>query len=191
MNTPAERDLPAGRHRLLKEFVMTEIANTPTVRSRLKLLAPVGALAAAVAVAVPLLMGTPAHAVTELPGGLIDITINEAKDPGRLQADLRALGANVVVDYVPKGKKCGPEPRAAHFLSKEEAALSVFPPPQGHETSFVIDPKVIGQGRTGVLEFSVSEEEDGARVAGIWARVAEGPVADCVLTDTPGAPLDH
>ncbi|MFI0422295.1 hypothetical protein [Spongiactinospora sp. 9N601] len=193
MNMPADRDLPAGHHRLLKEFVMTEIAKTPraTVRPRFKLLAPLGAFVAAVAVAVPLMIGTPAHAVTELPGGLIDITINEAKDPDRLQADLRALGANVVVDYVPRGKKCGPEPRAAHFLSKEEAALSVFPPPQGHETSFVIDPKVIRQGQTGVLEFSVSDEEDGVRVAGIWARVAEGPVAACTLIDTPGAPLNH
>lgn len=30
-----------------------------------------------------------------------------------------------------------------------------------------------------------------AVVAGIWARVAEGPVADCTLVDTTDAPLSH
>ncbi|MBB5775390.1 hypothetical protein [Nonomuraea jabiensis] len=189
MNMPAERDLPEGRHQLLKEFVMTEIEKTPRTRiSRFKLLAPVGALAAAAAVAAPLLLGSPAYAVDKTPDGLIDITINEAKDPAKLQADLQALGAKVVVSYVPNGKKCGPEPRAARFLSKEEAPLAVFPPPESHDAAFVIDPKVIKEGQTGVLEFSVSDDE---KVAGIWARVAEGPVADCQLVDTTGAPLSH
>ncbi|MER7499399.1 hypothetical protein AB0L05_28455 [Nonomuraea pusilla] len=190
MNIPAERDLPEGRHRLLKEFVMTEIEKRPRTRmSRFKLLVPAGALAAAAAVAAPLALGNPAYAVDKASDGLIDITINEAKDPSKLQADLQALGANVVVSYVPDGKKCGPEPRATRFLSKEEAPLSVFPPPESHDdAAFVIDPQVIKEGQTGVLEFSVSDDE---KVAGIWARVAEGPVADCRLLDTTGAPLSH
>ncbi|MFF0864097.1 hypothetical protein ACFYUV_20210 [Nonomuraea sp. NPDC003560] len=189
MNVPVERDLPEGRRQLLKEFVMTEIEKAPRTRpSRVGLLAPVGALAAAVAVAVPLLFGGPAYAVSRASDGLIDISISEAQDPEGLQAELRGLGANVVVSYVPDGKKCGPEPRAARFLSQEEAPLSVFPPPEGHEAGFVIDPKAIKEGQTGVLEFSVSEERN---VAGIWARVAEGPVADCELVDTTDAPLSH
>ncbi|MGW4797531.1 hypothetical protein ACWEPC_34435 [Nonomuraea sp. NPDC004297] len=188
MNMPAERGLPEGRHRLLKEFVMTEIEQSPRTRlSRFKLLAPVGALAAAAVVAVPLLFGGPAYAVSKASDGLIDITINEAKDPAALQAELRDLGANVMVSYVPAGKKCGPEPRA-RFLGKEEAPLTVFPPPEGHDGAFVVDPKVIKEGQTGVLEFSVSDDE---KVAGIWARVAEGPVADCELIDTTDAPLSH
>ncbi|SEM39417.1 hypothetical protein [Nonomuraea pusilla] len=189
MNIPAERDLPEGRHRLLKEFVMTEIAKRPRTRmSRFTLLVPAGALAAAAVVAAPLLLGNPAYAVDRASDGLIDITINEAKDPFKLQADLQALGAKVVVSYVPSGKKCGPEPRATRFLSNEEAPLSVFPPPESHDAAFVIDPKVIKEGQTGVLEFSVSDDE---QVAGIWARVAEGPVADCRLVDTTDAPLSH
>ncbi|RVX45300.1 hypothetical protein EDD27_8089 [Nonomuraea polychroma] len=199
MSWPTERDLPEGRHRLLKEFVMTEIDQAPRKRRlpRPAVLAPALGLAAAAAVAVPLLFGgTPAYAVTKGPDGLITITINEAKDPKRLQADLRAMGANVVVDYIPMGKKCSPQPRSSHFLGNEEAPLAVFPrpkgwePTEGSEPSFLIDPRVIGPGQTGVLEFSVSEVGGGV-VAGIWARVGEGPIADCVLVDTTEAPLSH
>ncbi|GAA3156901.1 hypothetical protein GCM10010466_54690 [Planomonospora alba] len=196
MNWPAERDLPEGRHRLLKEFVMSEIDRAPAKRRlpRPTVLAPALGLAAAAAaavVAVPLLFGgTPAYAVSKGADGLIHITINEAKDPKGLQEDLREMGANVVVDYIPQGKKCSPQPRAARFLSAEEAPLTVFPMPEGSEPGFVIDPRVIGEGRTGVLEFSVSEN-DGGVIAGIWARVAEGPIAECVLVDTTEAPLSH
>ncbi|TYB58836.1 hypothetical protein FXF51_35490 [Nonomuraea sp. PA05] len=190
MNMPAERDLPEGRHRLLKEFVMTEIETTPRKR-RLTVLAPALGLAAAAAVAVPLVLGgSPAYAVSERPDGLIHITINEAKDPDRLEQDLRDLGANVVVDYIPMGKKCSPQPRSGHFLSVEEAPLHVFPTPEDSLPGFVIDPRVIGEGQTGVLEFSVSENNGGV-VAGIWARVGEGPIAECELVDTTQAPLSH
>ncbi|MFI7634930.1 hypothetical protein [Nonomuraea sp. NPDC049400] len=191
MNWPAERDLPEGRHRLLKEFVMTEIDRKPT-RKRLAVLAPLAGLAAAAAVAVPLLFGgAPAYAVTKGPDGLIHIGIREAKDPDKLQADLRAMGANVVVNYIPYGKKCSPQPRSSHFLSKEEARLSVFPAPEGSKPGFVIDPSVIGPGQTGVLEFSVSENDRGGIVAGIWAAVGQDPIAECELVDTTEAPLSH
>ncbi|UBU12766.1 hypothetical protein [Nonomuraea gerenzanensis] len=193
MNWPAERDLPEGRHRLLKEFVMTEIDRTPRRRRlpRPAVLAPALGLAAAAAVAVPLLLGgSPAYAVSKQPDGLIRITINETKDPDKLEADLRALGANVVVDYIPMGKKCSPQPRSSHFLSVEEAPLHVFPTPEDSLPGIVIDPRVIGPGQTGVLEFSVSENNGGI-VAGIWAKVGEGPIAECTLVDTTEAPLSH
>ncbi|AQZ68383.1 hypothetical protein BKM31_49150 [[Actinomadura] parvosata subsp. kistnae] len=194
MNWPAERDLPEGRRRLLKEFVMTEIDRTPRRRRlpRLAVLAPALGLAAAAAVAVPLLLGgSPAYAVAKLPDGLIHIDIHEAKDPDKLEADLRNMGANVVVDYIPMGKKCSPQPRSSHFLSSEEAPLHVFPTPEEAGPGFVIDPRVIGPDQTGVLEFSVSETAGGGIVAGIWARVGEGPIADCTLVDTTEAPLSH
>ncbi|TDC93979.1 hypothetical protein E1292_40305 [Nonomuraea deserti] len=172
---------------------MTEI-DKPAKRRvpRLAVLAPVLGLAAAAAVAVPLLFGgTPAYAVEKRPDGLIDITINEVKDPEQLQEDLRAMGANVVVTYIPRGKKCSPQPRSSHFLSKEEAPLAPFPLPGGKtEPGFTIDPRVIGEGQTGVLEFSVSEN-DGGVVAGIWARVGQDPIAGCELVDTADAPLSH
>ncbi|NRQ36470.1 hypothetical protein HII36_32245 [Nonomuraea sp. NN258] len=190
MNVRAERDLPAGRHRLLKEFVMTEIDQPPRRNPfRLRVLAPLTALAAAAAVAVPLLLGGPAYALTRTQDGLIHITINEAKDPDKLQADLRAMGANVVVTYIPTGKKCSPQPRA-DFLPGP--GLSVFPPPQpfDDEPGFVIDPGRLQEGQTGVLEFSVSEP-GGSTVAGIWDGIALGPVTDCALVDTTEAPLSH
>ncbi|GAA2209775.1 hypothetical protein GCM10009850_052340 [Nonomuraea monospora] len=193
MNMPAERDLPEGRHRLLKEFVMTEIDRRPGRRSlRFTVLASALALAVAAAVAVPVFLGgSPAYAVSELPDGLIRIDIMEAKDPDKLEADLRALGADVVVDYIPRGKKCSPQPRSSHFLSVEEAPLHVFPTPEEYLPGFVIDPGVIGPGQTGVLEFSVLEHPNGGVVAGIWAKVGEGPIAECELVDTTEAPLSH
>ncbi|MEV0593070.1 hypothetical protein [Nonomuraea cavernae] len=198
MNWPAERDLPEGRHRLLKEFVMTEIDNE-IAKERPKrgwlrplVLAPVLAGAAAAAITVPLLFGgTPAYAVTDNPDGTIHVQINQFKDPEAVEATLREHGANVVVDYVPMGKKCGPEPRSERFLSKAEAPLTVFPPPKGNEMGFTIDPSVIKQGQTGVVELSVSEVEGVGTVAGVWARVADGPVADCELFDTTDAPLSN
>ncbi|TMR91871.1 hypothetical protein [Nonomuraea basaltis] len=189
-----ERDLPEGRRRLLKEFVMTEIDNKPPRKGlpRLAILAPALGLAAAVAVTVPLLFGGgPAYALAKGPDGLIHITINQAKDPKKLQEDLRAMGANVVVDYIPRGKKCSPQPRSSHFAGDEEKPLSVFPPSEESEPGFTIDPKVIGAGEVGVLEFSVGQIDDGSTVAGIWARVGKEPIAPCELVDTTDAPLSH
>ncbi|MEV0198407.1 hypothetical protein [Nonomuraea sp. NPDC050691] len=196
-----ERDLPEGRHRLLKEFVMTEIehkaqkARAPRRRLlRPAVLAPVLGLAAAAAVALPLLVGggDPAYAVTDNPDGTVRIQINEVRDADKLEADLRAKGMSVVVDYVPKGKKCSPQPRAARFLPEEEAPLYVVPDGKDDGPGFVIDPRVIKDGQTGVLEFSVFDDpDDPVRVAAIWARVAEGAVADCTLVDTTEPPLSH
>ncbi|WP_055479672.1 hypothetical protein [Sphaerimonospora mesophila] len=185
-----ERDLPEGRHHLLKEFVMTEITRAPRRRRLLRpaVLAPALGAAVAAAIAFPSLTGgTPAYAVTTGGDGLVHITINEAKDPKRLQEDLRAMGVNVVVDYIPMGKRCSPQPRSEQLVPREQASLSVFPAPEGYEDGFTIDPKVIKPGQTGVLEFSVG---DGTPVvAGIWAGVSDGPVADCTLVDSTEAPL--
>ncbi|MEV0384375.1 hypothetical protein [Nonomuraea sp. NPDC050643] len=61
---------------------------------------------------------------------------------------------------------------------------------EGGERGFVIDPRVIGEGQTGVLEFSVSEHSSTV-VAGIWAAVGRNPIAECELVDTTDAPLSH
>lgn len=193
-----ERDLPEGRHRLLKEFVMTEIQTQGEPKRRLlrpAVLAPVLGLAAAASVAIPLTFGggAPAYAVTDNPDGTVRIEIKEVRDPDKLEADLRAKGINVVVDYIPFGSKCSPQPRAERFLPQEEAALAVFPspePPDPRRPGFTIDPRVIKPGQTGVLEVSVGEDGGGI-VIGVWARVAEGPVADCTLVTTTEAPLSH
>ncbi|MEU8268012.1 hypothetical protein AB0B89_12675 [Sphaerisporangium sp. NPDC049002] len=190
-----EPELPEGRHRQIKEFVMTEIHQNdrpakPKWRlSRPAVLAPVLASATIMAIAVPLAFGggAQAYAVTKTDDGLISITINEAKKPKDLQADLRAMGLNAVVDYVPMGKECSPQPRSQDFVSDEEAPLAV-PPRNGQD--FTIDPKVVKAGQTAVLEFSVYEGPD-MTIAQGSAHVSNGPVADCVLVDSTEAPAEN
>ncbi|MEU4231841.1 hypothetical protein AB0F17_46740 [Nonomuraea sp. NPDC026600] len=192
---PEERDLPEGRHQLLKEFVMTALQDeSKQAKPRRKLLragvlAPVLGLAAAAAVAFPLMFGgTPAFAVAKNADGTITITINEAKDPEALEADLKRMGYNIVVDYLPRGKKCATRPRGENWLSKEEAPLAVFPPTVETD-GFQIDPQQIKPGQTGVLEFAVDDDpKPGGVVAAIWARVSNSPVAPCDLVDG-AAPL--
>ncbi|HUR03180.1 MAG TPA: hypothetical protein VM347_11615 [Nonomuraea sp.] len=187
---PEERDLPEGRHQLLKEFVMTALQNeSKPAKPRRKLLragvlAPVLGLAASAAVALPLMLGgTPAFALAKNPDGTITITINEAKDPKALESDLKRMGYNIVVDYLPTGKKCATRPRGENWLSKEEAPLAVFPPTVETD-GFQIDPQQIKTGQTGVLEFAVDDDpKPGGVVAAIWARVSTGPVAPCDLVD--------
>ncbi|WP_432927248.1 hypothetical protein ACQPZZ_38400 [Microbispora sp. CA-135349] len=192
----AEPRLPNGRRRLLKEFVMSEIhrsAGRPRRRPlRPALLASALALGVAAAVGVPALLGggTPAYAVSRNADGTLTITINQAKDPEPLEATLRGMGVNAVVDYIPMGKRCSPQPRSTSFLSRQEAQhpadgrpLVIWPPDQ---PGFRIDPAAVKPGQTAVLELSVSDD---GRTAGIWANISNGPVAPCTLVDSDEAPL--
>ncbi|MER5326043.1 hypothetical protein [Streptosporangium roseum] len=67
-------------------------------------------------------------------------------------------------------------------------AASHWPGPESQESGFTITPEAVGDGQIAVLEFSVSEQPE-MTVAGVWARVSNGPVADCELVDSTGAPL--
>lgn len=194
----AEPHLPNDRHRQLKEFVMSEIhrsAERPGRRLlRPALLAPALALGVAAAVGVPALLGggTPAYAVSKHADGTLTITINQAKDPKPLEATLRSMGVNAVVDYIPMGKRCSPQPRSTSFLSRQEAEHPadgkpfLIWPSDSDEPGFRIDPAAVKPGQTAVLEFSVSADE---KTAGIWANISNGPVAPCTLVDSDEAPL--
>jgi len=192
----AEPRLPNDRRRLLKEFVMSEIrrpAGRPRRRPpRPALLASALALGVAAAVGVPVLLGggTPAYAVSRNADGTLTITINQAKDPEPLEATLRGMGVNAVVDYIPVGKRCSPQPRSTSFLSRQEAQHPADGRPfliwPSDEPGFRIDPAAVKPGQTAVLEFSVSADE---RTAGIWANISNGPVAPCTLVDSDEAPL--
>ncbi|MEV4888027.1 hypothetical protein AB0K48_01370 [Nonomuraea sp. NPDC055795] len=191
---PEERDLPDGRHRDLKEFVMTEIQPRPRRKLfRPMILAPVLGVAAAAAVALPLVLGggTPAHAVEKNPDGTLTVTINEAKDPKGLEANLKGMGYNVVVDFVPQGKQCSPKKRSDSWVPREQARLTVFPSTvdMSDDPGFQLDPAKIGPGQTGVLMFAVGKDERHV-VAGIWDGISNGPVAACELVDSDGAPLE-
>lgn len=187
---PPPRDLPPGRHRLLKEFVMTEIHNPPR-RPVLRPAALAAVLAGAVvlAIGVPALLGggTPAYAVTDNPDGTITIKIYEAKDAKGLQATLRSRGFNVIVDYVPADKTCAPQPRSTTWVPGVRLARPQSATEEQEGAGFRIDPSVVKPGQTAVLEFLVAED-DGGLQAGISDRVSAGPVADCVLVDRPGGP---
>jgi hypothetical protein len=194
----AEPRLPDGRHRLLKEFVMSEVhqsAQRPRRRLlRPAFLAPALALGVAVAVGVPVFLGggPPAYAVSKGSDGTLTITISQAKDPKPLEATLRDMGVNAVVDYIPSGKRCSPQPRSSSFLSREEVRNPadgrpfLIWPPNTDEPAYQIDPAAVKAGQTAVLEFSVSDNE---KVAGIWAGISNGPVASCTLVDSDEAPL--
>ncbi|MGW7478737.1 hypothetical protein ACWGH8_09175 [Nonomuraea muscovyensis] len=190
---PAERDLPEGRHRQLKEFVMTEIRPRRRRLLRPALLLPAVGLAAALVVGAPLVLGggTPAYAIDTNPDGTITITINQAKNPEALQEDLRAMGLNAVVDYIPAGKRCSPQPRSENWADEGMVRGKVFfgkeaTPPEG--VGFSIDPSAVKEGQTAVLEFSVREGSD-MTVAGMWSGVSDGPVAACALVDDPNGTL--
>ncbi|TDC93934.1 hypothetical protein [Actinomadura sp. 7K507] len=186
---PVEPGLPEDRARHLKEFVMSEINRDARAgrRRRVARRAALVPVAAAAAMAAPLLLGGggQAYAITEKGDGTIQITINEAKDPKKLQADLRDRGLNAVVDYIPMGKRCHPQPRSLNFLPREQAPLVA---PSTSAGSFRIDPRAVKPGQTAVLEFSIGDAK-GTKVAGIWGRVSAAPVADCALADSTEAPL--
>ncbi|MEV4567254.1 hypothetical protein AB0K12_26105 [Nonomuraea sp. NPDC049419] len=100
------------------------------------------------------------------------------------------MGVNAVVDYIPSGKRCSPQPRSTSFLSRQEAQHPADGRPfliwPSTEPGFRIDPAAVKPGQTAVLEFSVSDD---AKVAGIWANLSNGPVASCTLVDSDEAPL--
>lgn len=54
---------------------------------------------------------------------------------------------------------------------------------------YVIDPKMIKPGQTGVLMFAVNEHHVAGVVAGVWGGISNGPVAPCDLVDGD-APLE-
>jgi hypothetical protein len=195
---PPPRDLPQGRHRLLKEFVMTEIHNPPRRQAPRRVLRPAilavvlaGAVVLAIGVSA-VLGGTPAYAayaVTDNPDGTITIKIYEAKDAKGLQATLRSRGFNVIVDYVPADKTCAPQPRSTTWVPGVRLARPQTATEEGGGAGFRIDPSVVEPGQTAVLEFLVKEGVGGLQ-AGISDRVSAGPVADCALVDRPDGPRD-
>ncbi|GAA2433380.1 hypothetical protein GCM10010191_54460 [Actinomadura vinacea] len=184
-----EPRLPRDRQRHIKEFVMTEIRQeVKPKRRRLRpaVLAPVLAAAVAVAVAGPqVLGGDEAYAVSKQKDGTILITLGDMKNPKRLQGDLREMGLNAVVDFVPDGKQCA-GPRVQNVLPAS-SKLSVLPEGDSDRGVFAIDPRVVKSGQTVVLEFALTEGIGPAWTAGMSPEITDGPVKPCKLVDGPGS----
>lgn len=178
---PARSPLAPGRHQTIKEFVMSEIRQSPPRR---RWLVPVlaGLATAGVAVAVLLPSTAQAYAVRTNPDGTITVRIFEARDSEGLEAELRANGLNAVVDYVPKGKRCSPQPRSTSWVEGVRLASPMTEEEEAGGAGFRLDPSQVKPGQTAVLEFLV-DESFGAMNAGISDQVSAGPVAECTLAD--------
>jgi hypothetical protein len=120
--------------------------------------------------------------VTTNDDGTVTITINRLDDPEGLERDLAAHGISAQIDFAPPGKAC-------------EITASIYDP----ENPPVVHSRVAGaaetmtlrpadaEGKTLVIQGNrVAHEEAGPREDyAFFYRFADGPVAPCVLVDTP------
>ncbi|MEV6038323.1 hypothetical protein AB0L65_44750 [Nonomuraea sp. NPDC052116] len=144
----------------------------------------VAGLAAAAAIAVPLLGAeTPAYAVTKQDDGTIRVEIKEFGDAGKLEQDLKAAGVTADVTYLKPRTTCAPgrgEPVGGEATTPEEWRQSVSYKAARPRTSGVdISPRYVGAGQTLVLEFAEKP---------YWklkAQVITGQVKPCAVIDDP------
>ncbi|MEV0619299.1 hypothetical protein AB0I81_38695 [Nonomuraea sp. NPDC050404] len=153
--------------------------------------AGVAGLAAAAAIAVPMLTGSeqPAYAVTQNTDGTISVTLNEFRDADKLEQDLKKVGVTTDITYLKPGKVCqqnrgeiigGGSPEEWENSASDKAARL-------HLSGLRIDPRQVGKGQTLVMAFS----ENRGRATGPdvkWqfsAYVVKGQVKPCVMVDNP------
>ncbi|WP_043636510.1 hypothetical protein [Nonomuraea candida] len=178
----------------LKAEITTRAERRRTVR-RLFTGAAIAGLAAAAAIAVPLLTGTeqPAYAVAENADGTINVQLNEFRDADKLEQDLKEMKVTADITYLKPGKSCradrgkiigGGSPEEWEGSASDRAVRLL---PQGGIT---IDPRHVGDGRTLVMAFTEKRGQaprtEKPEVK--WqfsAYVVEGQVKPCVVVDDP------
>ncbi|MEV4461520.1 hypothetical protein [Microbispora sp. NPDC049633] len=200
----------------LKAEIVAREARThvPAVRriARPRILAG-AAIAAAAAVAVPLVVGqqTPAYALTKNPDGSINLKINEFRDPDQVERDLAEMGVPADITYLPLGKKCadGRAPFVAGddaSFTKEEmesddpavrarvrreienlASSRAIQPKNG----ITIHPEFVEPGQVVLIEINENPVRRDAEHPGVaWqfsGRLTDGPVKPCRVVDDPTA----
>ncbi|MFF4623732.1 hypothetical protein [Nonomuraea jabiensis] len=141
----------------------------------------VAGLAATAAIAIPLLAGAPAYAVTEQDDGTIRVEIKEFGDADGLEQDLKAAGVTADVTYLKPRTTCAPgrgEPVGGEPTTPGEWRGSVSYKAARPRTSGVdISPQYVGAGQTLVLEFAEKP---------YWklkAQVIIGQVKPCTVID--------
>ncbi|MEV4360113.1 hypothetical protein ACWEPL_40420 [Nonomuraea sp. NPDC004186] len=166
------------------EFAARAERRRRTVR-RIFVGAAMAGLAAAAAVAVPLVTGTesPAYAVSKKADGTVGVEIREFKDADQLERDLQAAGVRADVTYLESGKQC----------EKNRGMSSLLPEGAIHmrEGGLDIDPQLLDKDKTLVLEFAGNEEEVSAaeppKTGKTWwvltTLMIPGKVGPCVVVD--------
>ncbi|MEU0569643.1 hypothetical protein ABZ297_30290 [Nonomuraea sp. NPDC005983] len=194
--------------RLLMEL-KTEIASRQAKRRRftgrrLFAGAAVAGLAAAAAIAVPLLTGseTPAYAVTKNGDGTIRVQINEFRDADQLETDLKKLGVTADVTYIKPGKRCEPSrgqvigEKTSDKNAPREEVLKAMRESTSYKAVHMrdggadIDPSYVKPGQTLVMEFTENEDQTSGpeKPRVLWqfgGYVVQGPVKPCKIIDDP------
>ncbi|WP_043621707.1 hypothetical protein [Nonomuraea candida] len=151
--------------------------------------ASVAGLAAAAAVALPLLTGSEpaAYAVSKNTDGTIKVQVKEFRDADRLQRDLKKLGVTADVTYLKPAYMCESDRGrlvGGKYDTPEEWRKSVhYKVARPATKGFVIDPGQAKAGQTVVLEYA--EPEGGGPGSQLRALVVEGPVKPCVQVKNP------
>jgi hypothetical protein len=171
---PVERDLPNGRHRLLKEHVMTQIRQEPQSavppprrRSRRRVLTRrrvvAGAVVAAAAVTAvvlgPLGPGSrpgrlgpqPAYAVTSDANGTVTVRIHGRGDPAQLVSALARRGIRADVAFVdrPGTKRLDTNGGKCVVLKRPDAKpIRTWPIVPGKDQQFKIIPSLVKKSGT-------------------------------------------
>lgn len=163
------------------EFAARAERRRRTVR-RMSVGAAVAGLAAAVAVAVPLVTvaESPAYAVSKKADGTVRVEIREFEDADQLERDLRTAGIRADVTYLKSRKQC------------EKNRGTGSPPAEGainpREGGLDIDPRLLDKDKTLVLEFAGNDEEVAAaeppKTAWVLTTMMiHGKVGPCVVVD--------
>ncbi|MET9344167.1 hypothetical protein [Nonomuraea sp. NPDC003804] len=179
----------------------TEIAERNQRRRRVGRRLAAGAvvtgLAAAAAIAVPLLTGseTRAYAVTRNADGTIRVEVNEFRDADKLERDLRAMGVAAKVDYVKPGKMCSRDrgeivdgQKASTWKEWRKSVSYKAARPRGAGVD--VDPAYVAKGNTLVLEFTENDDQTSGpeKPRVLWrfsGTVVKGEPKPCVIVDDP------
>ncbi|MFE3450940.1 hypothetical protein ACFXJ8_18615 [Nonomuraea sp. NPDC059194] len=159
--------------------------------------AVVAGLAAAAAIAVPLLTGSEprAYAVTRNADGTIRVEVNEFRDADKLERDLKGMGVAAEVDYVKPGKKCKGErgeivggDKSLTFEEWQKSVSYKAAHPRGAGVD--IDPAYVAKGNTLVMEFTENEDQTSGpeKPRALWqfkGIVVKGEPKPCHVVDDP------
>ncbi|WP_248965928.1 hypothetical protein [Sphaerisporangium perillae] len=148
-------------------------------------------IAAAAAIAVPLVTGTesPAYAVSKNDDGTISVQVNEFKDADKLEQDLKKMGVTADVTYLKLKKTCAMD--RGTLVGGTPKTIQEWGDSIHHKVVDVngekveIQPQYIGKGQTLVMEIAESGRvPEGPRaLLRFRGLLVEGQVKPCTVID--------